>query len=135
MSIRPSSDSFADILAFIHALNATGVQYAERLSPRVIVDLLDVTGKWVADYVSSLPPHAPASISVLWAGERQSENWMDIGREYTERWHHQMQIRDAVGADPLLDARWLDPVLDLSVRALPRAYRERRGTDRHRGDV
>jgi hypothetical protein len=47
---------------------------------------------------------------------------MDVGREYTEHWHHQMQIRDAVGAEPLLERRWLDPVLDLSVRAFPRAY-------------
>ena len=48
---------------------------------------------------------------------------MDVGREYTERWHHQAQIRDAVGAPLLLQPRWLEPLLDLSVRALPRAYR------------
>lgn len=47
---------------------------------------------------------------------------MDTGREFTERWHHQMQIRDAVGAPLLLNRRWLTPVLDLSVRALPRAF-------------
>lgn len=121
-AVRPASDSYADILSFINDQNATGVTYAARLSPRVIVDLLAVTGTWVSTYVASLPPHASASISVLWAGERHSENWMDIGREYTERWHHQMQIRDAVKATPLLDRRWLDPVLDLSVRAFPRAY-------------
>jgi hypothetical protein len=121
-SIRPSSDGYGDIVAFINALNASGVSYAERLSPRVLVDLLDVTGAWVADFVMSLEPHAVASISVLWAGERQSENWMDIGREYTERWHHQMQIRDAMHVPLLLQSQWLDPVLDLSVRAFPPAY-------------
>jgi hypothetical protein len=48
---------------------------------------------------------------------------MDVGREYTERWHHQMQIRDAVAAPPtLLDARWYWPLLDLSVRALSMSY-------------
>src|SRR5439155_7549421 len=46
----------------------------------------------------------------------------DAGREYTEWWHHQMQIRDAVGAPLLLERRWLVPLLELSVRALPRAY-------------
>ena len=51
--------------------------------------------------------------------EDRSENWMDIGREYTERWHHQMQIRDAVGADGLLQRRWLYPVLDLSGAGVP----------------
>ena len=34
-----------------------------------------------------------------------------------------MQIRDAVGAEPVLLApRWMLPLLDLSVRALPVAY-------------
>jgi hypothetical protein len=43
---------------------------------------------------------------------------METGREYTERWHHQMQIREAVGAPGLLERRWYQPVLDLSVRAV-----------------
>jgi hypothetical protein len=98
------------------------VAYAQRLSPRVITDLLEVTGRWVADYLATLPPHGEALYPVAWAGEDRSENWMDVGREYTERWHHQMQIRDAVGAPGLLQRRWLHPLLDLSVRALPRAY-------------
>jgi uncharacterized protein (TIGR03083 family) len=119
---RPASPSFADITAFINGLNAGGVRYSTRLSPRVMTDVLEVAGPWVADFAVSLAPDEPAYISVLWAGEEQSANWMDIGREYTEFWHHQMQIRDAVGAVPLLQRRWLHPLLDLSVRALPRAY-------------
>lgn len=116
-------DTFADIVGFIDEINASGVAYAARLGPRLTTDLLEVTGRWVAEFVSALAPHDEAHISVAWAGELRSENWMDTGREYTERWHHQMQIRDAVGAPPLLlDERWLSPLLDLSVRALPRAY-------------
>ena len=76
----------------------------------------------MARMVSELPPHDPALFAVDWAGERRSENWFDIGRDYTERWHHQMQIRDGVGASGLLDARWVLPLLDLSVRCLPRSY-------------
>jgi hypothetical protein len=34
-----------------------------------------------------------------------------------------MQIRDAVGAPGLLERRWMHPLLDLSFRALPHAYR------------
>jgi hypothetical protein len=51
-----------------------------------------------------------------------SENWMDIGRDYTEHWHHQMQIRDAVGEPRLLVPHWMEPLLDIAVRALPVAY-------------
>jgi hypothetical protein len=77
----------------------------------------------VSALLAALPPHGPSMFPVSWAGEATSEQWMDTGREYTERWHHQMQLRDAVGAAPvLLAARWLDPLLDLSVRALPPAY-------------
>jgi hypothetical protein len=54
---------------------------------------------------------------------------MDTGREYTEIWHHQMQVRDAVGAPGLLAGRWLLPLLDFSVRALPHAYDSREAAD------
>ncbi len=47
---------------------------------------------------------------------------MDTGREYTERWHHQMQVRDAVARPRLLSPRWMEPLLDISVRALPHAF-------------
>jgi hypothetical protein len=59
----------------------------------------------LAAAVAALPPHAEAPFGVAWAGETRSANWLDTGREYTERWHHQMQIRDAVGAPPLLERR------------------------------
>ena len=90
-----------------------GVGYSTRLSPRVITDVLDVAGRWVADFAISVPRDETArTSSVLWAGEEQSANWMDIGMGYTEFWHHQMQIREAVNAAPLLQRRWLHPLLE-----------------------
>lgn len=117
-------DSPADVGAFVNALNASGVAFAARLSPRVLTMLLAATGPALNEFVTSLPPHGRAMWPVSWAGETESENWMDIGREYTERWHHQMQIRDAVGAPLLLAPRWVDPLFDIAVRALPAAYAE-----------
>jgi hypothetical protein len=115
----------AEVSALVNGLNAQGVTYAQRLSPRLIVDLLEITGGWVADLFASLPPDGPATFAVSWAGEQASRNWMDIGRDYTERWHHQMQIRDAAGAPPLLlEPRWMMPLLDISAHALPHAYRD-----------
>ena len=116
--------SYDDVVRFLDRLNADWVAAARRLSPRVVVELLGVTGPLVAQLVASLPPHERALFPVSWAGEQESENWFDIGRDYTERWHHQMQIRDAVGAPLLLERRWLHPLLDLSLRALPHAYRD-----------
>lgn len=116
-------DGAGSVLALINSLNAGGVAYAQRLSTRLLVDLHDVVGRWSVEFVESLDPDADALFPVAWAGEERSANWMDTGREYTEWWHHQMQIRDAVGRGALLlERRWLEPLLDFSVRALPLAY-------------
>ena len=48
--------------------------------------------------------------------------WFHIAREYTERWHHQQQIRQAVGAPLLTDPVYFAPVLATFVHALPRTY-------------
>lgn len=114
----------AEVGQLVNGLNAVGVQFGQRLSPRQLIDLLALAGGWAADVIDTLPPHDRAIFPVSWAGERESENWMDTGREYTEWWHHQMQIRDAVGAPKtLLQPHWMTPLLDMSVRALPYTYR------------
>ena len=66
---------------------------------------------------------APALFPVSWAGEDGTAGWMDIGREFTEQWHHQMQVREAVGAAPLSDPAWHRAVLLISIRGLPHSYR------------
>jgi hypothetical protein len=112
------------LTAWLNALNAEGVRTAERLSPRVITDLIDFVGVQHAALVAGIDPMAPAVFPVAWAGESESLHWMDTGREFTERWHHQQQIREAVGAPPLNDRRWLFPTLEVSVRALPFTYKD-----------
>jgi len=116
--------SGAELVALVNRMNAEWVAVARRMSPRVIVDLLEVTGPWVVELFRATDPSAPAFWSVTWAGELTSPHWFDVGRDYTERWLHQQQIRDAVGAAPLTGREWLHPVLDLFVRALPFAYRD-----------
>jgi hypothetical protein len=46
-----------------------------------------------------------------------------VAREYTERWHHQQQIRDATDGPSLTERRLFAPVLDTFVRALPYTYK------------
>lgn len=121
---KSSATEYRDLVAYLNDLNASWVTATERLSPRVLIDLLEWSGPQVADFFASLPPHGPAFFPVAWAGEDRSENWMDISRDYTEKWHHQAQIRDAVGAPMLAGRRWLYPVLALSMYALPQAFRQ-----------
>lgn len=118
---------YADVVALIQRLNASGVSYGARLSPTLLTDLLGVTGRWVSEFVAGLDPDAPALYAVAWAGESQSDNRFDTAREYTERWHHQMQIRDAVGergqTSLLLEDTYFGPLMETSLRALPFTYR------------
>ena len=120
---REAMASEEGLVAFLNALNADWVRAAARLSPRILLELLRSAGQAAATFLASLDPEGRAFLPVGWAGEAVSKNWMDVGREYTERWHHQQQIRLAVGATLLLDPRWLRPVLELSLRALPHRYR------------
>jgi uncharacterized protein (TIGR03083 family) len=117
-------DSERDFVAFINDLNAQWVASAKRLSPRVLTDLYERASGEAADWFESLPLDAPALFAVSWAGEDASAGWFDVGREFTELWHHQAQIRMAVGADGLPDPRFLAAVLDVAVRGLPHAFRD-----------
>lgn len=112
----PPFTSFNDV-------NQSGVGFAKRLSPAVLIDMHERYGPQLSAFFESLDPFAPAKWNVSWAGEEESQNWFDIARELTERWHHQQQIRDATGRPPLFDP-YLAPVLDTFLRALPYTYRD-----------
>jgi uncharacterized protein (TIGR03083 family) len=112
-----------DFARFINGLNAQWVAAAARFSPRVLTELFELAGRDLADWFESVPFDAPALFPVSWAGEHQSAGWFDIGREFTELWHHQQQIRSAVGEPPLAGPRYLHAVIDIAVRGLPHAYR------------
>jgi hypothetical protein len=104
------------------------VQATRRISPRLLIDLLKLTGEQVSAYFQSLDPYA-LGVVVDWAGPEPAPVWLDLAREYTERWHHQQHIRDAVGRPGLLEPRYLGPALDAFVRALPHTYRDVQADD------
>jgi uncharacterized protein (TIGR03083 family) len=116
-------DSERDFVNFINDLNAQWVGAATRLSPRVLTDLYAAAADDLANWFESLALDAPALFPVSWAGENASAGWFDIGREFTELWHHQQQIRMAVGARSLSDPRYLAAVIDVALRGLPHAFR------------
>jgi uncharacterized protein (TIGR03083 family) len=113
-----------DFVGFINELNAVWVRSARRLSPRVLTDLYERASRDAAEWFESLPFDAPALFPVSWAGEHASAGWFDLGREFTEVWHHQQQVRMAVGAPSLGDPRHLAAVIDVAVRGLPHAFRD-----------
>lgn len=122
-------NSERDFVDFINGLNAKWVNACRRLSPHILTDLLEKATTEAAMFFEALPLEAPALFGVSWAGEQTSEGWFDIGREFTELWHHQEQIRQAVGAPSLTDPRFLHAVLEIAVRGLPHAYRNVPGAE------
>lgn len=113
---------YRGLVNFLNRLNREWVVAARRLSPALLIWLLELTGPEVRRFHDQLDPLAPAPFPVAWAGESVSPNWFDWAREYTEKWHHQQQIREAV-EQPLLESRrFLFPALDTFLRALPHHY-------------
>jgi uncharacterized protein (TIGR03083 family) len=120
----PKIDSPAALAAYIDRLNAEGVAVYRRLSPAVLISLMETACKQLAEYHAARDPYATAPYGVSWAGEEKSANWFDTAREYTERWHHQQQIRLAVNRAGILTRELYYPVLDCFMRALPFTYRQ-----------
>jgi len=128
VSPAPKIDSAVALVAYIDCLNEEGVKVYRRLSPAVLISLMEFACKQLAEYHAGRDPFAQAPYGVSWAGEEKSSNWFDTAREYTERWHHQQQIRLAVEGSGMrgpgiLTREFYYPVLDCFMRALPYTYR------------
>lgn len=119
----PQPPDDPDLVRFMARLNEAWVVAARRFSPAVLRGLYGHMAQSYADFVETVPLDRPALFPVSWAGERQSLAWFDLGRDFTEYWHHQMQVRDAVGAREESEPKWLHLVLDLGLRAVPHALR------------
>jgi len=117
-----SINNWEELVAFINDWNQSWVKTAQRISPRLLIDLLEFTGAQLCDYFRSLDPYALGG-SVSWAGPERAPVWLDLAREYTERWHHQQHIRDAVSKPGLKEPRYMAPVLSAFVWALPHTFR------------
>jgi len=116
-------NSYNDLVQYLNGLNADWVRAMKRVSPSTLIELLEVTQSSVIDYYHSLDLWAPARFAVSWAGDDVSPNWFHIAREYTERWHHQQQIREAVGKQGIMDEEFFPPLIQTLMMALPHAYR------------
>lgn len=116
-----------DLVAFLNRLNAEWIRATQRLSPRVLVELIRWAGHEVVELFESLDPESEALFAVAWAGEQRSRHRFDVARELTEKWVHQQQIRDAVrrpGPQAPEAPEIVHAVLATLLQALPHAYRD-----------
>ena len=115
------ANDWAGLVTGLNDMNEQWVTAMKRVSPRLMIDLLKSTGERVNRHLQSLDPHSTGPV-VSWASPDPAPMWLHIAREYTERWHHQQQIREALDRPPLTGPDWFAPVLATFVHGLPKAY-------------
>jgi uncharacterized protein (TIGR03083 family) len=124
----PGAD-FSHHRTLVEALNRWNeewVRATRRMSPRVLCDLLSITGNALYAYFQGLDLTALGD-PVSWVGPAPAPVWLDLAREYTEQWMHQAQIREALGREGIqaIRERWLfAPVLATFMLALPHALQQ-----------
>lgn len=115
-------ESFEQLVAFVNLQNDIWMRAARRISPVLLLHLLDVTGDEVAAWVNALDMSGTGA-PVDWAGGSQpAPLWLDVAREYTEYWVHHQHICDAMDIDSLKEREFFAPVVGTFMRALPRSY-------------
>jgi uncharacterized protein (TIGR03083 family) len=115
--------------AFLARLNQQWVDAARHFSPRLIVELLGISGGPLFAYFDTLDS-AVLGERVSWAGPGPAPVWLDLAREYMERWIHQQHIRDAVGRAGQTEQRFVQPVIAASMHALPETMQKHAGHQR-----
>jgi uncharacterized protein (TIGR03083 family) len=109
-----------DLDTWLNRFNQQWVEAAQRISPVLLIELIDLTGRRFEEHLETLDLDAPGG-PVQWAtGSDPAPVWLDVAREYMERYVHQHQIREATGHPPL-GAEFTGPVLATAAHALPRA--------------
>jgi len=116
-------NSYKDLVDYLNGLNISWTNATKRLSPKLLIELLETTGKEYIQQLQNLAPFDNAVFGVSWAGETTSANWFHIAREYTEKFIHQQQIREAVGKQGILTKELFYPFIDTFMYGLPYTYR------------
>jgi hypothetical protein len=118
----PPFSGYSGLVQYLNDFNAEWVLAMKRVSHEQLVDWLESTGLIYCEYMASQPLFEKAPYSVAWAGEAESLNWFHIAREYTEKMHHQLQVRHALSCEePLLTARFFHPFIATLMYGLPHA--------------
>ena len=120
---KPKIECHQDLIDYITQMADRWALAFTNVSPTIIIEMINKYQNDLYEYLVSLDPFGISKHPVSWAGEQESYNWFDIAREYTERWHHQMQIREVLGnTNKLYKHELYYPILDTFMQALPYHY-------------
>ena len=110
-SFPPSGAEGESFVSWLDDLQVDWVVGARRLSPRLVIQLLQWCGPAVVDALRSTDPRSRTS-NVSWADTDPVPFWLDQLRELSERWIHRQQIREALGLPSDLRPDLLCPVFE-----------------------
>jgi len=127
-TIPPPGASEPEFIVWLDDLQNAWVKAAGRLSPRLVIDLLEWAGPQIVDYFRDQDSRS-RSAHVSWAATDSVPVWLDQARELSEFWIHRQQLRHALGQEsdvrtdllgPILEGlRWAYPFRLAEVRAEP----------------
>lgn len=100
----------ADFRSLLNGFNDQWVEAVRFLSPQMLLELLDLTGKWTERYYREVDPKLDGETVLLFGVPFgvPSPFWHAIAREYLERFADHSQIRRALGFGSLADSPFLD---------------------------
>ena len=101
--------------------NQRWIEAATGLSLRLTCELLEWSGRRLDEFLVTADLAAPARVS--WASDDAVPLWLDLAREFTERWVHHRQICEGLGRGGDGLDQYLEVVLNTFVWAFPHQYR------------
>jgi len=111
------------LVSGLDGLNQRWVSAGRFLSTRLIGELLETTGRLVSEFLTEVDSRAVGEV-VSWAGPEPAPWWLVGAREFTERWVHHQQLRDALGRPGLNGPSFVAPVLATAMHGVRPAYIE-----------
>lgn len=109
-TVSPGDLSESAFIDWLDEVQLEWVRAARRISPRLLVELLEWTGPRLVEVLGG-EDLSERSGRVSWAGPDPAPRWLDQLRELSEYWIHRQQLLEAVGRPVDLDPTLLRPVL------------------------
>jgi uncharacterized protein (TIGR03083 family) len=121
VALAADAKGWDQLFILLDQFNETWVDAASFLSTPLLRQLLQLTGDWTHAWYTSVDPERLGE-PVAWAGPEPAPYWLNAAREYLERWIHHEQIRRALNATALDEARWVVPAVATAVRGFPAGF-------------
>ena len=125
-------DATPSFRAALDGFNDHWVETIGFLGPRLLVDLLEATGPWTADWYAAVDPLSLGEPVGFFGATGPSPYWQIAAREYGERWIHHHQILRAVERPAIGDTSLLSLTLALAARGITAHLRD---LGAHAGDT